>query len=102
LRPGRFDRLIEIPLPKDEARAAILKLHMGKMPITKGVTIDSLVNPTEGLSGAELKALTVEAGMSAIRENRKKASKSDFHKALETIIKKRNEKSSGAPNSLWS
>ncbi|MDP6379566.1 MAG: proteasome-activating nucleotidase, partial [Candidatus Thalassarchaeaceae archaeon] len=102
LRPGRFDRAIEIPIPNDEARSAILKIHMTKMPVTKGVSIDNLVLGTEGFSGAELKALTVEAGMCAIREGRKKATKADFNGALKSVIKKRAEKRGEAPNSLWS
>ena len=102
LRPGRFDRVIEIPLPKEEARLAILDIHMKDMPITKGVSINNIVSSTEGLSGAELKALMVEAGMCAIRKNRNKATKADFTAALETILKKRSEKKGEAPNSLWS
>ena len=102
LRPGRFDRVIEIPLPKEEARLAILDIHMKDMPITKGVSINNIVSSTEGLSGAELKALVVEAGMCAIRKNRNKATKTDFTAALETILKKRSEKKGDAPNSLWS
>ena len=102
LRPGRFDRIIEIPLPKEEARLAILKIHMKDMPITKGVSINNMVSSTEGLSGAELKALVVEAGMCAIRQNKNKTTKSDFASALETILKKRSENKGGAPDSLWS
>ncbi len=102
LRPGRFDRVIEIPLPKEEARLAILEIHMKDMPITKGVSISNIVSSTDGLSGAELKALVVEAGMCAIRKNKNKATKADFTSALETILKKRSEKKGEAPNSLWS
>ena len=102
LRPGRFDRVIEIPLPNEEARASILEIHMGRMPKTKGVSIDYLVSGTEGFSGAELKALTVEAGMCAIREKRKRATKSDFSNAMKSVIKKRSDKKGEAPNSLWS
>ena len=102
LRPGRFDRIIEIPIPNDEARASILNIHMAKMPVTKGVSIDNLVLGTEGFSGAELKALTVEAGMCAIRDERKKATKADFTAALKSVVKKRAEKRGEAPNSLWS
>ena len=102
LRPGRFDRVIEIPLPKEEARLAILEIHMKDMPITKGVSISNIVSSTDGLSGAELKALVVEAGMCAIRKNKNKATKADFTAALETILKKRSEKKGEAPNSLWS
>ena len=93
---------MEIPIPNDEARASILNIHMDKMPITKGVSVDNLVQGTDGFSGAELKALTVEAGMCAIREKRKKATKSDFNNALKSVVKKRAEKRGEAPNSLWS
>ncbi len=102
LRPGRFDRVIDIPLPKDEARLAILNIHMKDMPITKGVRVDNIVSSTDGFSGAELKALVVEAGMCAIRLNKNKATKADFSSALETILKKRSENKGEAPNSLWS
>jgi proteasome regulatory subunit len=102
LRPGRFDRVIDIPLPKDEARLAILNIHMKDMPITKGVRVDNIVSSTNGFSGAELKALVVEAGMCAIRKDKNKATKGDFASALETILKKRAENKGEAPNSLWS
>jgi ATP-dependent 26S proteasome regulatory subunit len=94
--------VIDIPLPKDEARLAILNIHMKGMPITKGVQVDNIVSSTDGLSGAELKALVVEAGMCAIREDKNKATKADFSSALETIQKKRADNQRGPPNSLWS
>ncbi len=101
LRPGRFDRVIDIPLPKEEARRSILEIHMGKMPTSAGVSLNHLTTITSGFSGAELKALVVEAGMCAIREQRKKATKADFANAHATIIKKQNERKGDAPNDLW-
>ena len=103
LRPGRFDRIIEIPLPNEDARKAIIKIHLKGMPKTRDVTIKGLVEKTGGFSGAELKALCVEAGMMAIREGRNKATKSDFFTALKDVKMKRETGVAGqAPSGLWS
>ena len=57
LRPGRFDRLLEIPLPDNEARKEILKIHTSKKPLDKTVSLDKLVELTKGYSGADIAAL---------------------------------------------
>ena len=62
LRPGRFDRVIEIPIPDDASRKAILNVHLNSMN-TKKVSVGRIVERTKGYSGAELKATCVEAGM---------------------------------------
>ena len=102
LRPGRFDRIIEIPMPNEDARKAIIKIHLKGMPKTRDVSIKGLVEKTGGFSGAELKAMCVEAGMTAIRAGRDKASKSDFSTALRDVKKKRDTGAAGeAPADLW-
>jgi transitional endoplasmic reticulum ATPase len=68
LRPGRFDRLLEIPLPDNDAIKEILKIHLAKKPVDKGVDLDKLVELTKGCSGADLAALVNAAAMSAIKE----------------------------------
>ncbi|MGC1122378.1 MAG: CDC48 family AAA ATPase [Candidatus Methanofastidiosia archaeon] len=68
LRPGRFDSLIEIPMPDEEARVAIFKVHTRDMPL-KNVDIKELAKRTEDFSGADIAAVCREAGMFAIREN---------------------------------
>jgi transitional endoplasmic reticulum ATPase len=68
LRPGRFDRLIEIGLPDELARQEILKIHTAKKPLADDVKIDELAKKTEQFSGADLGALVGEAVMLAIRE----------------------------------
>jgi transitional endoplasmic reticulum ATPase len=68
LRPGRFDRLLEIPLPNDDAIREILKIHTEKKPVDKSVDLDKLVELTKGCSGADLAALVNAAAMSAIKE----------------------------------
>jgi transitional endoplasmic reticulum ATPase len=68
LRPGRFDRMLEIPLPNNEARKVILKIHTAKKPIDKMVSLAKLVELTKGYSGADIAAMVNAAAMSAIRE----------------------------------
>jgi len=68
LRPGRFDRLLEIPLPDNDAIKEILKIHLAKKPVDKSVDLDKLVELTKGYSGAEIAALVNAAAMSAIKE----------------------------------
>ena len=88
LRPGRFDRVIEIPLPDDKGRKTILGIHLNKMSTTR-VNIAKIVDQTDGFSGAELKATTVESGMIAIRDGRSKVKHDDIQMAVERIKKKR-------------
>jgi len=92
LRPGRFDRIIEIPLPEDAARKSILSIHVDRMA-TSRISMARLVEQTKGFSGADLKATCVEAGMTAIRDGRSKVSQKDFQIAVQTVIKKRDSNS---------
>jgi proteasome regulatory subunit len=86
LRPGRFDRIIEIPVPVLEARAEIFRIHTKKMNITEDVDIEELAAKCDGSTGADIKAICTEAGMFAIRENREIASHEDFDKAIEKVM----------------
>tara|TARA_Y100000588_G_scaffold381169_1_gene466332 strand:- start:93 stop:1298 length:1206 start_codon:yes stop_codon:yes gene_type:complete len=85
LRPGRFDRIITIPLPSEEARLKILKIHTKSITVSKKVNYVKIANLTKGLSGADLRSLCVEAGISAIHENRKSVSSEDFDKAIKKV-----------------
>jgi transitional endoplasmic reticulum ATPase len=69
LRPGRFDRLLEIPLPDNSSIKEILRIHMARKPIDKTVDLDKLVELTKGFSGADISALVNAAALSAIREH---------------------------------
>lgn len=102
LRPGRFDRIVTIPLPDEKGRKAILELHTSSMS-TKRVKIQRIVDKTEGYSGAELKATCVEAGMIAIRDKRSSITNDDLMLAVNRL----NEKKSTAgrttsPEALYS
>ena len=102
LRPGRFDRVIEIPLPESDGRKRILEIHLKKMS-TKRLNIGKIVEITEGFSGAELKATTVEAGMIAIREGRSKVNQSDVLLAVKRIKEKRESNGmTSSPDALYS
>ena len=85
LRPGRFDRLIEVPLPDFHGRLEILKVHTRKMNL-KDVDLTMIAEMTEGASGADLKAIATEAGMFAIRDRREYVTQEDFMKAIEKVL----------------
>ena len=85
LRPGRFDRLIEVPEPDDEGRKRILEIHTQDMSLADNVDFDLLAEETEGFSGAELASLATEAGMFSIRDSRTDVRTEDFEDALEKI-----------------
>ena len=102
LRPGRFDRVIEIPIPDESSRKAILSVHLGAMNTTK-VSIPRVVERTNGYSGAELKATCVEAGMIAIRDGRSSVRQSDLMDAVARLDKKRSQGSTmRSPEALYS
>ena len=86
LRPGRFDRFIEVPLPNEEGRKEILKIHTKRMALDEEADIDILCDLTDGLSGADLKAICTEAGMFAIREKRDKVTVADFMDAVDKVV----------------
>lgn len=85
LRPGRFDKIIEIPMPTEESRMLIFKVHTKSMPLDKDVDIASLANATEGYTGAEIENLCREAGMNAIRNSRDIVKKEDFTHAMQEV-----------------
>ena len=68
LRPGRFDRLLDIPLPDEDSIKEILKIHMSKKPVDNSVDIDKLVELLKGYSGADIASLVNAAAMSAIKD----------------------------------
>jgi len=99
LRPGRFDRIIEIPIPSYEGRLSIFKIHTHKMSIGTEVDFDALAQRTDGATGADLKAMCTEAGMFAIREDRDSVTMTDFELAVDKVLgesRVRHETASGA------
>ncbi len=102
LRPGRFDRVIEIPIPDEASRKAILNVHLSAMN-TKRLSTGRIVERTNGFSGAELKATCVEAGMIAIRDGRSAVTQQDMMDAISRLEKKRSQGSvTRSPEALYS
>ena len=86
LRPGRFDRFIEVLLPNFTGRVEIFKIHTRKINLAEDVNIEKLASITDGASGADIKAICTEAGMFAIREEREKVTRADFEQAVVKVL----------------
>ncbi|WP_144901763.1 proteasome-activating nucleotidase Pan1 [Halobellus captivus] len=85
LRPGRFDRLIEVPKPTQEGRALIFQIHTRDMNVDDDVDFEHLAELADDASGADIKAVCTEAGMFAIRDDRTEITMADFLEAWEKI-----------------
>jgi proteasome regulatory subunit len=85
LRPGRFDRIIEIPLPDETGRLSILKVHCRALTIDENVDLCEVAKQTDGKNGADLRAICMEAGMFAIRKDRPAITQEDFLAAITKI-----------------
>ncbi|MDI6859663.1 MAG: proteasome-activating nucleotidase [Methanocellales archaeon] len=86
LRPGRLDRMIYVPLPNFESRVEILKIHTRGMNLADEIDFGQIASATDGLSGADLSAIAMEAGMFAIRDGRESVMMSDFDKAVKKVL----------------
>jgi len=93
LRSGRLDRKIEFPLPNEEARVQIMKIHSRKMNVSKkDVNFQELARSTDEFNGAQLKAVCVEAGMSALRRGATFLTHEDFLEGIAQVqSKKKND-----------
>ncbi len=85
LRPGRFDRRVNIDLPERKDREAILKIHFSKKPLSKKVDLDALAAKTAGSSGADLSNIANEAAIIAARQNHSQISQDDVTEAFEKV-----------------
>jgi transitional endoplasmic reticulum ATPase len=81
LRPGRFDKIIEVPPPDEKARSSIFKIHMEGKPVHKDVSLKELAKKTHGFTGADISAVVNEATSFAIKEFVDKGEK-DLNKAV--------------------
>jgi cell division protease FtsH len=86
LRPGRFDRHVTVDRPTKVGRAAILKVHVRKVPLDNDVDLLKIANGTIGFSGAELKNLVNEAALNAARTSRDSVRAEDFDAARDKIL----------------
>jgi len=85
LRPGRFDRRVNIGLPDRKDREAILKIHFKKKPVSKAVDLDALAAKTAGSSGADLSNIANESAIIAARNNHPEITNADVTEAFERV-----------------
>ncbi|HJJ30258.1 MAG TPA: proteasome-activating nucleotidase [Methanocorpusculum sp.] len=102
LRPGRFDRIIEFPLPDEEGRRMILSIHTRKMHLDKTVSLEKIAKETPDMNGSELMAICVEAGMNAVRGERTKVRDEDFTLAIEAVKQGRKPKNMPLTDGMYS
>jgi cell division protease FtsH len=96
LRPGRFDRTVEVPLPNQRERAAILAVHARDKHLAPDVNFDVVSRATPGFSGADLANLINEAAINAVRDNREVVTAKDIADARDRLLIGRRD----APNAL--
>ncbi|MBQ7578215.1 MAG: ATP-dependent zinc metalloprotease FtsH [Synergistaceae bacterium] len=86
LRPGRFDRQIQVVLPTEEGREEILKIHTKKLPLAPEIDLRSIAKVTPGFSGADLANIANEASLLAARHKADKVTMNDFDLAIERVV----------------
>lgn len=86
LRPGRFDRQVQVGLPDIKGREQILNVHLRKLPSIIGVDVNALARGTPGFSGAQLANLVNEAALFAARNNKSSVDMNDFEEAKDKIF----------------
>ncbi|MFZ8783725.1 MAG: proteasome-activating nucleotidase [Desulfurococcaceae archaeon] len=89
LRPGRLDRIVEIPLPDKKGRIETFKIHLRRVKVKEPIDYDLLAHLTEGFSGAEVKSAVTEAGYYAIRSGRAYIVLEDLLKGIEKVRNKK-------------
>ncbi len=85
LRPGRFDRRVEISLPERKDRLAILEVHFKNKPVDSSIDLNALAKKTAGSAGADLANIANEAAILAARNNRKEITNDDLTEAFEKV-----------------
>lgn len=85
LRPGRFDRHVNVTLPERKDRLEILKVHFKGKPVEASVDLEALAKKTAGSSGADLANIANESAITAAREGHKAISNADLTEAFERI-----------------
>lgn len=85
LRPGRLDRKVEIPLPNEQGRLDIIKIHVSSLTCKGEIDYEVLVKLSDGFNGADLRNVCTEAGMFAIRADRDHIINEDMNKAVRKL-----------------
>ncbi len=96
LRPGRFDRVVQVDLPDKEGRLHILKIHAKNKPLAPEVDLEKIATEAYGFSGAHLESLLNEAAINALRDEREMIGEMDLREAIEKVML--GEKSNRTPH----
>lgn len=86
LRPGRFDRTVNVDLPAKEGRLSILEIHTKGKPLDRDVDLEKIARETFRFSGAHLENLANEAAIMALRDNSKTIQQNHFNEAIDKVI----------------
>lgn len=86
LRSGRFDRKVLVNIPSKEERKLMFEFYLAQKKMEKSINIDSIVNRSSGMAGAEIENIVNEATLKVARENRKKISNDDLNYAIEKVV----------------
>jgi proteasome regulatory subunit len=104
LRPGRFHRLVYVPLPDANAREMILRIHTRNMKIATDIDFKKLASLAEGVSGADLSAIAMEAGMLAVREDKEQVGMEHFLGSVKKVmspVKYSVQVTTDQPDNVW-
>lgn len=101
LRPGRFDRIVNVPMPDEGARVNILKIHSRFMTLADDVDFEKLARMTASASGADLNAIVMEAGMLAVRFDKESVSMSEFLESVTKVMSKLEPKQEVLPEGMF-
>lgn len=85
MRPGRLDKKIEIPLPNEQARLEIMKIHALKIAKHGEIDYEAVVKLSDGFNGADLRNVCTESGLLALRQDREYCQQEDFMKAVRKV-----------------
>jgi ATP-dependent metalloprotease FtsH len=86
LRPGRFDRIVNVELPDKKGRLEILKIHLGNKPLDKNLNLEEIAGSTYGYSGAHLENVANEAAILAFRQNEEIIRQEHFIEAIDKVM----------------
>ncbi|WP_342305989.1 proteasome-activating nucleotidase [Methanolobus sp. ZRKC5] len=101
LRPGRFDRIVNVPMPDEGARENIFKIHTRFMSVADDIDFKKLARLTEKASGADLNAIAMEAGMLAVRFDKKTICMDDFLESVQKVMTKRENETEVLPEGMF-
>ena len=86
LRSGRFDRKVLVNIPSKEERKLMFEYYLGKKKIDNKINIDSIVNRSSGMAGADIENIVNEAALKVARDNGKKITDADLNYAIEKVV----------------